>query len=1229
VKDVALLAVLLAPAGAVAGPEDEFRRGFEACTDARNSASERGSDNFDCTICGAPVSCTGRNDGTLFGLDITSCDWGALSVGDADDSTDLEALDLGFQLYCVNRSGTLTATRSITARQAVTLDGAFKRAKETTKEVLRGFLPRGLAGALDLSSGEVVGAAVPYGFAYGLGERGRVDVDGDVFFTRSPALTQIGLNAKGYYALLGTDPSAAGGSTFAGVTVPLQFSVTTGEPIDASPGFVLGAGGLAGYSRHALGYDWGVGVAADLVRAGGFQLPTQVVGRFGVPVTGTADLVVQPGLSVDVLAGADLASTTQLSTLAGLQWGAWIVGAQVMYLGDDLFAGGLTVTRTDALSQSVAAGRVVTDEEARAAGKPAQVELADALMAGDRRRARAALERLRPTVEAGPLRDFLDQVTVWVDLEPGQAADQMRTMLAATATYVLIDALDGETEAAPPAGEVGAAAASSAAAVRPPAAIQPARPPATLPPRPAATEAEVDGALARLECARLVGRRAFEGCEAAADDAARAASERQWELAWQAWYGLQVRHGKQPPLEYGRLTREAGAFGNEARAIEAAAARPAGLDPARLDAFPRVQRHPMRAAWFPQVEQAKRARWTAQIDAVAVASSWEALVRELPGAVEATIAFDPASPPALARLPLLAGQARRGAIAEVDAELTTLLNSGHGPTALMAQRVRTLAGRDAASRAATAARAGRLPEAVVHLTLAERLAPGDEAVTSAAVPIRTASEGDRIRALARIESASDRAGVVAALRAAGPALRAAAPLPSDLEDAALAERLATDLAAWPVEPIEQQAARIARLPEAGRPPATAAREALYRRLVEDGRDAIETDVTAGRLALASARVNALRAIFPNEPAFADALADAQNGLSKRRVEAVLHASATGRWATAEVARQRLTALGAREREALAEKTADRVARGMASLVPVVRFDAQAPALRWAENRLAGDHGGWIGLPAGASSAAPGYPTLAGLEVTLRVERATFTLSPPPPKPPEVVPVRRVRANPDRIACDAEAGTRLEQARTAEDATRSRAEALATCMSSAPEAECRRGVDDARREAIERESAAREAAERCRAVPAVVVETPPAERPTAPTPVDRTGKVTLLVRVVASDPELGLLKEFEIQESATVPDPNATDDALSAVLALRALDTVRDRMTPITSWLTERLDAAATRTEPAPDGNERAARAYLLGLLHGGDAARQRTRLSAACPACAAPGPAPTPLSPGN
>lgn len=1213
---VLLSSALLWPALAVAGPEEAFRDGFDDCTRARDDASTGGKSSFDCAICGAKVSCTGTNDGNFFGLDIKGCEWGSIDIGDADNGADLGALNTGYQLYCVNRSGSLTATRSVTGRQAVTLDGAFKRAGKVAREVVRGFLPAGLSGALDLSSGDVVGVAVPYGFAYGFERLGRVDVDGDVFYSHSPVLSQFGLNAKGYYQLQGTDPSATGGSTFAGATLPLQVTVTTGDKIDASPGFVLGAGGIAGYARHIDGATYGVGAAADLVRAGGFQLPTQAVVRYGVPFSGTTDFVVQPGLAVDVLAGSAIADTVQLNTLAGLTWGAWLVGAQFMYLGDGLVAGGFTVTRLDALSQSVAAGRVVTEKEAAQATKPAQVELVEALAAGDRKRVKAAADRLRPSMSPGPTADFVDRALTWAEMEPSDTTEVLRASLASAAASVLLEALGAAapTPTAPPSEPAIALAPAPVSA----AAVATANLPAVPAPASGASAgvasmsaAEEDAAVAVLDCDRVVGRPVGIGCVAAAVEVRRAVAAAQWAVAWQAWYAYQVRAGRKPVLDPAKAKREAAAFGAEAGDLEKLAGTPGGLDEAAYAAHGRVSQHPLADVWFPQLRAAIDETNDARLQAVSTAETWDELQRALPPVIAITLRADPAAPAELRHLPAAAADARKGQLDAAEATLLALTRSGHAPSAVMSQRVRVLAGRDAAQKASALAVAGRLPEAVAQLAVAERWAPGDQAVTAAAIPIRAAAAEVQSKAFAAVEAAPDPRSVAAALRSAGKALLTGAPTSAEREDAENCAALAGQIEGWPPEPLEARGAHIAEVSRRTRPPGPQVDAALRRWLLSEVVRATQADLAAGRSEDATKRVDELQRHFPEDDRFGAILRDAQSTASDRRMAQAASASHGGRWAAVEVERQRSSQLDDAARQALAALTVEAVQRGFVALLPAVRLETDDAALQWAAPRFLGDHGRWFGVT--GPTYPPGLlrPQTPGVTATLRVDQVEYSLEPlPRAGAPEPI-VLRVRRNPERRVCEAEAATRLEAARIAEDTVAARQRALADCITRQTVELCQAEVEAARKTAETEDAAARSAGARCDQLPAIQVERTAAP----PVPTTRQGRLRVTARLVADDARLGELARVDVTESVTVPDAAATDDVLQARLATQVVDALRTRLEACPTWLTARFEQVAGTMASPEERAEWMSRALLLGRQLGEPASASERRLPVACPAC--------------
>jgi hypothetical protein len=407
--------------------------------------------------------------------------------------------------------------------------------------------------------------------------------------------------------------------------------------------------------------------------------------------------------------------------------------------------------------------------------------------------------------------------------------------------------------------------------------------------------AEVDAAVAELACERLAGRPEAEGCAAAAASASRSVEAGQWAAAWQAWYGHQMRTGRKPALDFNALNREAAAFGAEAREL-ADLAQKRSLDRARFLSRKRVATHPLALTWLPGVRAALESAWGERVQAVAVAETWDALLVSLPAAVDLTFAFDPAgTPPELRSLPETALAARRGDLAAAEPVLLTLAISGHPQAAMMADRVRVLAGRDAAARALVEARSGRLVAGLAHLATAERLAPGDEAVVAAGVPLRASAAGERARVFGAVEASGEPAAVAAGLGQAALLLRANPSDPQDVADAYACEAWAAAISAWPAEIPERRAARLVTLGAVDRAPLAEAQRALRRALVADTARVTVADVAAGRAHDAQVRVAALKRLFPDEAGFQPPLDEALAAAAGQKLAGAIGAARAGRW----------------------------------------------------------------------------------------------------------------------------------------------------------------------------------------------------------------------------------------------------------------------------------------------------------------------------------------------
>lgn len=311
----ATAALLLVPHPASAATPDEE---YNDCVSKYLSA---GGGAFDCSVCGVGAGCTGND-----------CHWGSLKANAANDAALAAMLDTGFQLYCLNRGGTLVASASLVGSQGATLDRALGPAKAASQLQVGGVLEYA---AYDVA--DAFGVAAPFSFNRSLSSKTMdLDLAGSLLFGKTDAVTQYGLTT---HPSLRFFPASGGGSKQVfGASLPLQAVMISGSDIETSLIYHAGLGALAGYASDA---GWGVGFAADAIYAEGVQLPFQFVGRWSTPLS-FATLAIQPGLSGDAISAGDVLSTLQQNVLVGLDTGTWLLGLRIFRQGDDgwVFAAG-------------------------------------------------------------------------------------------------------------------------------------------------------------------------------------------------------------------------------------------------------------------------------------------------------------------------------------------------------------------------------------------------------------------------------------------------------------------------------------------------------------------------------------------------------------------------------------------------------------------------------------------------------------------------------------------------------------------------------------------------------------------------------------------------------------------------------------------------------------------------------------------------------------------------
>ncbi len=354
-------AVALVVAGSVAtfasgaraaSPSEEL----DTCTDDYLKAN---GGSFECSVCGVKAGCNAD-----------SCHWGPLK-GEVGQQSLQTMITAGYQLFCLNRGGSVVATGSPAGSQGAALDRAFGDKRQLGQSLqVGGVLEYASLNGLGGGDASSYGAAVPVSLRRSFSAANTdLDLAGTLLFGKNEWVTQYGFSALPSLRWFPTE--SPGTKQVFGVSIPLQLLVTSGDAFDTSLVYHAGAGGIAGLTFGDLGF----GAAADVIYAGGVQIPLQVVGRWGTTV-GTAPLAFQLGVSADAIALDGVLDTLQQNALVGYDTGDWLFGLRVFRQGDDgwaFAAGASNSTRaarlaagTDDAYQRSAAGRPSPE-----GGKPA------------------------------------------------------------------------------------------------------------------------------------------------------------------------------------------------------------------------------------------------------------------------------------------------------------------------------------------------------------------------------------------------------------------------------------------------------------------------------------------------------------------------------------------------------------------------------------------------------------------------------------------------------------------------------------------------------------------------------------------------------------------------------------------------------------------------------------------------------------------------------------------
>jgi hypothetical protein len=276
------------------------------------------------------------------------------------------AFDNGFQIYCINRGGSLLASSSPIGSQGHTLDRALGGGtrRDPGQLVVGGILEY----AAFEGGGSTEGIAAPLSKNIAWSSREMdLDLSGALMFAHGEVAQQYGVTAHPTLRFFpGGGSPAPGTRAVFGTSLPLQLLVMTGDALDTSVVYHAGLGGIAGVVwENGLG----LGFAMDAIYASGIQLPLQLVGRWATPFQGGA-LAIQPAISSDAISGGSILETLQQNVMAGWDSGSWMFGLRVFRQGDDAWVFGLGVNYATRASE-LAAG-TSSEYQRTAQGKPGE-----------------------------------------------------------------------------------------------------------------------------------------------------------------------------------------------------------------------------------------------------------------------------------------------------------------------------------------------------------------------------------------------------------------------------------------------------------------------------------------------------------------------------------------------------------------------------------------------------------------------------------------------------------------------------------------------------------------------------------------------------------------------------------------------------------------------------------------------------------------------------------------
>jgi hypothetical protein len=390
--------LLLSPRAGAATPEEERN----SCVDQYSPSSFT---PFTCTVCGVEAGCTSVDD----------CYWGSLSV-EPSSSGLIAAFVSGFQIYCVNRGGSLLASSSPIGSQGQILDRALSGTRRDAGQMVVGGI---LEYAAFEGGGSTEGIAAPISKNVSWSSREMdLDLSGSLMFANGEAAQQYGITAHPTLRFFpGGGSPAPGTRAVFGTALPLQLLILTGDGLETSAIYHAGLGGIAGVVTES---GLGAGFAIDAIYASGIQLPLQLVGRWSTPFQGGA-LAIQPAISSDAISGGSILDTLQQNVMAGWDSGSWMFGLRVFRQGDDAWVFGLGVNYASRASE-LAAGTSDAYQRTAQQTAPGQAPQGAAVPASP---PQEALEALLLVDAAGDVTESARTRAALTDVLRGRAIEPM------------------------------------------------------------------------------------------------------------------------------------------------------------------------------------------------------------------------------------------------------------------------------------------------------------------------------------------------------------------------------------------------------------------------------------------------------------------------------------------------------------------------------------------------------------------------------------------------------------------------------------------------------------------------------------------------------------------------------------------------------------------------------------------------------------------------------------